>query len=76
MVAKEVEEWEAKVNKIKEEWDFDIGEQLRVACLLSVLPKDLQDVVYQGLNIGREIKYNERKQKVFDPYSHGRGWDV
>jgi len=61
-----VEEWEAKVGRFESEYE-KVGEGVKLAVLVSVLPKDLQDMIFQmGSREGKskQVEYQEVRDKV------------
>ncbi len=70
-LAKAVEEWETKTNKLKCEFDEQLSESLRVAVLLSMLPRDFQDMVFQmGSVSGTKLEYHVIRDKVLSVAGH------
>ena len=59
-----VGEWESRVRKLESEYQDQIGEQLKVAVLVSFLPEGLQEKVFE-LERGREgVEYGEAREIV------------
>ena len=64
-VAKAVEDWEAKVNKVAQEHGANVvGPTVLTAVLVTVIPKELQDMVFQLSEVGKELNYQEVRNKV------------
>ena len=62
-----VEEWEVRVVRLEEEFDEKLSEAMKVAILIQMLPKEMQDMVFQmgSLIGGREkLDYREIRDKV------------
>ena len=59
-----VEEWEAKRARLKAEFDEEFSDNISIAILTSMLPRDLQDIVFQQGQIGEELKYRTIRDKM------------
>jgi hypothetical protein len=62
-----VEEWEVRVVRSEGEFDDKLSEAMKVAILIQMLPKEMQDMVFPmgSLMGGREkLDYRETRDKV------------
>jgi hypothetical protein len=61
-----IEEWELKCARVKEEHGSEEGlaEGMMVAVLISIIPKELQDMVFQMGRAGEDLPYQEVRDKV------------
>ena len=69
LLAKAVEDWESKKMKLKSEFKEEFTEPVQVAILVSMLPRDLQDMVYQMGHTGNLV-YQEVRDKVMGVANH------
>ena len=56
-VTRKVEEWEVKMCKVESEHGAKISDSIRVAVLISMTTKELQEVSLQMGKLGEELKY-------------------
>ena len=64
-VPKVVEEWEVNVVRLEGEFNEVLSEVMKVAILIQMLPKEIQDMVFQmGSLIGESFDYKEIRDKV------------
>jgi hypothetical protein len=70
LLRKAVKEWEGKVGKLEGDWGERLGDKLRVAVLVSMLAKDLQDVVFSMGSKGEELDYRVVRDKVISIAGH------
>ena len=61
-LAKVVEEWEVKIKRLKIDHDMELDDKILSALLISMLPHDLQDNVFQWTD--EKTKFRELKDKV------------
>ena len=69
-VPRAVEEWEVKCARVVEEYGEGLSEGMKVAVLIMMLPKDLQEMVYQMGNVGEDLRYQEVREKVIAVAGH------
>ena len=90
-VVRKVEEWELAVKKVEAEYGEIIPGSMLVAILISMLPKELQDVAFQLSKDGEELDYEQVRGRVLGVamnrsqervpqvdrgvYGIGEGWD-
>ena len=65
-----VEEWELKVGKLRSEFEETLSDNVKVAILTGMAPKDLQDMVFQMGRAGEQLKYLEVRDKIMSVASH------
>ena len=66
-----VEEWEVKCARVAEEYAREgLTEGMKVAVLIMMLPKDMQEMVYQMGKVGEELRYQEVRDKVVAVAGH------
>ena len=70
LLERAVEEWELKVGKLRSEFDEDLSDNVKVAILTGMAPKDLQDMVFQLGRAGERLKYPEVRDKIMSVASH------
>ena len=63
-VVRKVEEWELAVKKVEAEYGEAIPVSMQVAVLISMLPKELQDIAFQLSKDGEELDYKEVRGRV------------
>ena len=63
-VMRRVEEWELAVKKVEAEYGEGIPGSMQVAVLISMLPKELQDIAFQLSKDGEELDYKEVRGRV------------
>ena len=61
-----VEEWELKCARIKEEYGEREGltDGMNVPILISIIPKEMQDMVYQMGKLDEDLPHQEVRDKV------------
>ena len=59
-----VEDWEAKIHKLRNEFGEELSENIKSAIFVSMLPNEFKDIVYQMGSIGKDMKYLEIRDKV------------
>ena len=59
-----VEDWEARVRRLEEEYQDRLDDSLRVAVLVSFLPESLQEKVFELEKGGSEVKFEAAKEVV------------
>lgn len=64
VLGKAVEEWEVKCAALTQDHREGLTEKVRVAVLINMIPRDLQDMVYQGCTAGKELNYKEIRDKI------------
>ena len=70
-VPRVVEEWEVKSARIADEYKGEgLTEGMKVAVLIMMLPRELQEMVYQMGNVGEELRYQEVRDKVIAVEGH------
>ena len=67
---KTVENWEARKNRLKLEFKEDLSDNLAVAILVSMIPRDFQDMVFQMGGVGDKLKYQEVRDKILSVAGH------
>ena len=70
LLERAVEEWEIKVGKLKVEFDEEFSDTIKVAIITGMIPRDLQDMVFQMGKSGEVLKYREVRDKVMSIASH------
>ena len=63
-VVRKVEEWELAVKKVEAEYGEVVPCSMQVAVLISMLPKELQDIAFQLSKDGEELDYKEVRGRV------------
>ena len=67
-VPKLIEEWEVKVRRLESEFGEGVSEAMKVAILIQILPKEMQDMVFQMGSLvmggGEKVDYKEIRDKV------------
>ena len=66
-VPKAVEEWEVSVVRLEGEFNEMLSEVMKVAILIQILPKEMQDMVFQMgslIGAGDRFDYKEVRDKV------------
>ena len=69
-VARGIEEWEGKISKLKNESGEHFSESFLVAVMISFLPKEFQDMVFQMGSAGEDLRYVEIRDKVVGVAGH------
>ena len=59
-----LEEWELAVKKVQAEYGEVVPCSMQVAVLISMLPKELQDIAFQLSKDGEELDYKEVRGRV------------
>ena len=70
LLERAVEEWEIKVGKLKVEFNEDFSDTIKIAIITGMIPRDLQDMVFQMGHVGQSLKYKEVRDKVMSIASH------
>ena len=70
LLERAVEEWEIKVGKLKVEFGEEFSDNVKVAIITGMIPRDLQDMVFQMGRAGEDLKYREVRDKVMSIASH------
>ena len=70
LLERAVEEWEIKVGKLKVEFDEEFSDTIKVAIITGMIPRDLQDMVFQLGHAGQSLKYRDVRDKVMSIASH------
>lgn len=70
LLERAVEEWELKRGTLKVEFGEELSDNIAVAILTSMIPRDLQDVVFQMGHAGQVLKYAAVRDKVMSIASH------
>ena len=65
-----VEDWEMRKGKLKSEFDEELSDNICVAILTSMIPRDLQDMVFQMGHTGEELRYKAVRDKVMGIANH------
>ena len=69
-LARAVEEWEQKRAELLLEFGEGLSDNLSVAVLVSMFPRDFQDMVFQLGSMGEGLKYVEVRDKVVSVAGH------
>ena len=70
LLERAVEEWELKQGKLKVEFGEEFSDNVKVAILTAMIPRDLQDMVFQLGHAGKELRYSAVRDKVMSIASH------
>ena len=70
LLQKAVEEWESKRARLKSEFEEDFSDNVSIAILTAMLPRDLQDLVFQQGRVGEALQYRAVRDKVMSIASH------
>ena len=70
-----IEAWEAKRTKLMVGYKEQLSDTLSIAILAKMLPRDLQDIVYQTGKIGEALVYREVRDKIMAIAAH-RAFDM
>ena len=70
LLERAVEEWELKKGKLKVEFGEEFSDNVNVAILTGMIPRDLQDIVFQMGHAGEVLKYSAVRDKVMSIASH------
>ena len=70
LLERAVEEWELKQGKLKVEFGEEFSDNVKVAILTAMIPRDLQDMVFQMGHAGEELKFSAVRDKVMSVASH------
>ena len=65
-----VEEWEVKLGKLRNEYEEDFSDTVKVAIITGMVPRDLQDMVFQMGKTGERLLYKEVRDKIMSIASH------
>ena len=67
-VPKLIEEWEVKVSRLESEFSDGVSEAMKVVILIQILPKGMQDMVFQMGSLvmggGEKVDYKDIRDKV------------
>ena len=64
LLQRTIEEWESRRGKLKSEFGEDVSDNLSIAILTRMLPRDIQDMVYQLGRAGEKLVYQDVRDKV------------
>ena len=70
LLERAVEEWEIKIGKLKVEFDEEFSDNVKVAIITGMVPRDLQDMIFQMGRAGENLGYREVRDKVMSIASH------
>ena len=70
LLERAVEEWEIKVGKLKVEFGEEFSDNVKVAIITGMVPRDLQDMIFQMGRAGEDIKHIEVRDRVMGIASH------
>ena len=70
VLARAVEEWELQRGKLRAEFGEELSNNVQVAILTGMIPRDLQDMVFQLGHGGADLKYIEVRDKVMSVANH------
>ena len=70
LLEKAIEEWELKAGKLRAESQEQLSDNVMVAIITGMAPKDLQDMVFQIGRAGERLKYQEVRDKIMSVASH------
>ena len=65
-VIKGVQDWEAKVGSLKARHGEDVGDKMKLAILISMLPKDLGDMVMSNSSMVKEMTFGNARDHVLN----------
>jgi len=63
-----IEAWESKVSTLSSEHEETLSDKLKTAILVSMLPNELQDIVFQNMDV--KTKYETVRDKVISLAGH------
>ena len=70
LLERAVEEWEIKIGKLKVEFEEEFSDNVKVAIITGMVPRDLQDMIFQMGRAGEDLGYREVRDKVMSIASH------
>ena len=70
LLSRAVEEWELQRGKLRSEFGEELSNNVQVAILTGMVPRDLQDMVFQLGHQGADLKYQEVRDKVMGVANH------
>lgn len=70
LLERAIEEWEIRKGKLKIEFQEELSDSVQVAILTSMIPRDLQDMVFQMGHVGEVLKYAAVRDKIMSIASH------
>ena len=73
LLERAIEEWEAKRNRMKTEFDEEFSDNVCIAILTNMIPRDLQDFVFQQGQAGEDLKYRTVRDKIMSIASNRAG---
>ena len=63
---KGVQDWEAKVGSLKARHGEDVGDKMKLAILISMLPKDLGDMVLHNCSMVKDMTFTSARDRVLN----------
>ena len=63
-ITKGIHDCESKVTAVKFQYNEEVGEKLKLAILVGMLPKDYQDMVMQKSSMKKELGYEETRDYI------------
>ena len=63
LLERAVEEWEIKVGKLRVEFNEEFSDNVKVAIITGMIPRDLQDMVFQMGRAGESLKYRDVRER-------------
>ena len=70
LLERAMEEWEIRRGKLRAEFQEELSDTVQVAILTGMLPRDLQDMVFQMGHLGETMKYAAVRDRVMSIASH------
>lgn len=70
LLERAIEEWESKRCRLKSEFAEEFSDNVSIAILTSMIPRDLQDYVFQQGQLGKKLLYREVRDKIMSIASH------
>ena len=68
LLERAIEEWDSKRSRLKSEFNEEFSDNVCIAILTSMLPRDLQDLVFQQGKTGETLTYKTVRDKVMSNY--------
>ena len=65
-----LQEWEALTAKLSRDFSEVLSENVRIAVLVGMLPKDFQELVFQWGSLGKDLGFAEVRDKVLTIATH------
>ena len=59
-----LEEWEGKLRELEQETGEKLGESIKLAMLVGMVPRDLQDEIFKGAENGTALGYTGARDKI------------